>query len=290
MAEKKGTFLSRLLKRLLIFVLVLVFLATGGYLFVRFYYGVDLITTFTHFAKLTKAVDEESTFTNKFTIADQTALKGDLDTSIGNYIVGNETDGYTINNDAELTPLSSDLNLSDKEVGALVDIILTSNETNTIALGDAKVTFRVIQIQFSNLSDDGKSVDFNVVVKLDLSAFKEAKMSKFPLKYLKKYVPNYLYMSSTVTVTHGEEAFEYTVSGGNLAINGLTQKETDSLLGDIKRIFKTSGADEIARQFATPIVDGIIGTNENQGLARQIGSNYAFVTGIESSIEFKVNA
>lgn len=282
MAEKRGSFLSRLIKGLIIFVLVLVLIATAGYLFVRFYYGVDLITVGGQIKKLATPVDE-SKFTNRFAVEDKLSLQAEINNqfTIGEYIIGNETDGFRTHTEAdgELVPNFTDptMELSDKECGALIDIFMANAENKAaLKLGDVEVPFSIIQVTFTDVEDAENATDFNIVIKLDLRQFKEKKFSGFPLKYFGKMIPDDVYLSSTVTVTKNtEEAFAYSISNGRVSINALDEKETQDLFNSIKKIVNFTSSDELAKSFATPFVNALIG-KENSLASGMSCLNYNF--------------
>lgn len=93
--------------------------------------------------------------------------------------------------------------LTEKHVGAIAQTVFYEQTGGKIKLGDKEVSVTVMQVDFSEIAANG-SADFNVVAKLDLTPFK-ADMGGFPYKYFKKYIPDNLYVSSTVRVDKTEE-------------------------------------------------------------------------------------
>ena len=103
--------------------------------------------------------------------------------------------------------LSKTVALSEKQVGALAQIVFYEQTGGKIQLGGKQTDVTIVQTDFSEITENG-SADFSVVCKLDLSPFKADMDSLF-----KKYIPDSLYVSSTVRVdktTDGQ--FDYTVS------------------------------------------------------------------------------
>ena len=90
------------------------------------------------------------------------------------------------------------ISLTEKQVGAIAQTVFYEQTGGKIKLGEKEVSVTVVQVDFSEFADNG-SADFNVVAKLDLTPFK-ADMGEFPYKYFKKYIPDSLYVSSTVRV------------------------------------------------------------------------------------------
>ena len=81
-------------------------------------------------------------------------------------------------------------------MGALAETVFFEQTGGKIQLGGKQTDVTIVQTDFSEIAENG-SADFNVVCKLDLSPFK-ADMDKFPYSLFKKYIPDSLYVSSTL--------------------------------------------------------------------------------------------
>ena len=141
-------------------------------------------------------------------------------------------------------------------------------------LGDKEVSVSIVQVDFSDCSDNG-SADFNVVAKLDLSPFK-ADMDGFPYKYVKKYIPDTLYVSSTVRVDKTDKnGFEYAVSHKSLTLNNLSSDDTADLFKTLDTILKIGSIEDLNVQIGTIATNALIGNKDNVGFAysmRAIGA------------------
>ena len=151
---------------------------------------------------------------NAYADSDFVDLKNSVNSEIDGLIKsedGKGYNGYTLDFDALIgANLSKPISISEKQVGALAQMVFFEQTGGKIQLGGKELDVKIVQTDFSEIAEDG-SADFNVVCKLDLSPFK-ADMDKFPYSLFKKYIPDSLYVSSTVRVdktTDGQ--FDYTI-------------------------------------------------------------------------------
>ena len=160
-----------------------------------------------------------------------------------------------------------------------------------IQLGGKELDVKIVQTDFSEIAEDG-SADFNVVCKLDLSPFK-ADMDKFPYSLFKKYIPDSLYVSSTVRVdktTDGQ--FDYIVSHKGLALNNLNAEETADLFRTLDAVLKIGSAESVNMQIGTTALNALIGNEQTPGFAyalKAAGATtfyFANVTTDDVSVDF----
>ena len=93
-------------------------------------------------------------------------------------------------------------------------------------------------------------------------------MDKFPYSLFKKYIPDSLYVSSTVHVdktTDGQ--FDYTVSHKGLALNNLNAEETADLFHTLDAVLKIGSAESVNLQIGTIAVNALIGNEQSVGFA-----------------------
>ena len=158
-----------------------------------------------------------------------------------------------------------------------------------IKIGEKEASVTVVQVDFSEISENG-SADFGVVAKIDLTPFK-ADMGGFPYKYFKKYIPDNLYVSSTVRVDKtGKDGFSYTVTHKSLTLNNLSADDTADLFNTLNAVLKIGTAENLNMQVGTMAVNALIGREENPGFAysmKAIGATYfkfATASGADSFI------
>ena len=204
---------------------------------------------------------------------------------------GKGYNGYTLDFNALIgAEFSNTIALSEKQVGALAEIVFFEQTGGKIQLGGKQTDVTIVQTDFSEIAENG-SADFNVVCKLDLSPFK-ADMDKFPYSLFKKYIPDNLYISSTVRVdktTDGQ--FDYTVSHKGLALNNLNAEETEDLFHTLDAVLKIGSAESVNLQIGTIAVNALIGNEQCVGFAyslKAVGASsfyFANVTTAENSVD-----
>lgn len=282
----------KLIKKLIITIITLVVViiagAVGTYIYVKNTYDIDLINTVLQLKKISDPVDEKKLITNPYTEEDKTKAHEEVNNSVNGFI-GN--DG--INFDKLLTEMKTVIKLDDKQLACLAQEVIDQEMEGKITIGEQDIPLVLKQIDISNVDDEGNA-DFNTIVKLDISSFK-TNMNNFPLSMLKKYVPDYLYISSTVWVEKNKEnevvvPFAYSTTSTSFTINTLTDKETTELFKTLDAVIKIGTADNLNNQIGNAILGSLIGSEEQNGLAyslKQYGAkDYKFV--LENDVDYFV--
>lgn len=282
----------KLIKKLIITIITLVVViiagAVGTYIYVKNTYDIDLINTVLQLKKISDPVDEKKLITNPYTEEDKTKAHEEVNNSVNGFI-GN--DG--INFDKLLTEMKTVIKLDDKQLACLAQEVIDQEMEGKITIGEQDIPLVLKQIDISNVDDEGNA-DFNTIVKLDISSFK-TNMNNFPLSMLKKYVPDYLYISSTVLVEKNKEndevvPFSYSTKSTSFTINTLTDKETTELFKTLDAVIKIGTADNLNNQIGNAILGSLIGSEEQNGLAyslKQYGAkDYRFI--LENDVDYFV--
>lgn len=282
----------KLIKKLIITIITLVVViiagAVGTYIYVKNTYDIDLINTVLQLKKISDPVDEKKIITNPYTEEDKTKAHEEVNNSVNGFI-GN--DG--INFDKFLTEMKTVIKLDDKQLACLAQEVIDQEMKGKITIGEQDIPLVLKQIDISNVDDEGNA-DFNTIVKLDISSFK-TNMNNFPLSMLKKYVPDYLYISSTVWVEKNKEnevvvPFAYSTTSTSFTINTLTDKETTELFKTLDAVIKIGTADNLNNQIGNAILGSLIGSEEQNGLAyslKQYGAkDYRFI--LENDVDYFV--
>ncbi len=286
--------IKKLVISLVVIVAVLGVAVIGGYIYVRSAYGIDLFRTAGQLKTLTEQVNEAELCPNAYADSDFVDLKNSVNAEIEGLVKfeeGKGYNGYTLDFNALIgAELSKTIALSEKQVGALAEIVFFEQTGGKIQLGGKQTDVTIVQTDFSEIAENG-SADFNVVCKLDLSPFK-ADMDKFPYSLFKKYIPDSLYVSSTVRVdktTDGQ--FDYTVSHKGLALNNLNAEETADLFHTLDAVLKIGSAESVNLQIGTIAVNALIGNEQSVGFAyslKAVGATtfyFANITTAENSID-----
>ena len=267
----------------------------GGYVYVRATYGIDLFRTAGQLKTLSKGVDESVLCPNAYGERDFVTMKSEIDERLPGLIVYEKDkgyNGYSVNFAAiEGQTVTDTISLSEKQTGAIAQTVFYGQTGGKIKLGDKEVPVTVVQIDFSEIAANG-SADFNVVAKLDLTPFK-ADMGGFPYKYFKKYIPDNLYVSSTVRVDKTEEdGFSYTVTHKSLTLNNLSADDTADLFNTLNAVLKIGTAENLNMQVGTMAVNALIGTKDNPGFAysmKAIGAKYFMFATSADADRFIIN-
>ena len=262
--------IKNLIISLVVIVAILGVVIIGGYIYVRSTYGIDLFRTAGQLKTLSKDVDESALCPNAYGEQDFAEMKSAVNDKIDGLIVyekGKGYNGYSVNFDALKGKVMTDsIFLTEKHVGAIAQTVFFGQTGGKLKIGEKEVSVTVVQIDFSEIAANGNA-DFNVVAKIDLTPFK-ADMGGFPYKYFKKYIPDNLYVSSTVRVDKTEEdGFAYTVTHKSLTLNNLSADDTADLFDTLNAVLKIGTAENLNMQVGTTAVNALIGTAENPGFA-----------------------
>ena len=283
----------KLIKKLITFLITIVAIVAvaviGGYVYVRVNYGIDLFNTVSQLKVLSEKVDESKLCPEAFDkVNDIKDVQGMVNSSVENMIEYSE-ENYVVNLENLPEDMKAIIKLSDKQVGALANQVSYQKTEGVISVGNKSINYELKQIDFSNITSDG-STDFNIVVRLDLATVKD-EMNGFPLKYLKKYVPDYFYVSSTVKINKVEDTpFAYELEHQSLTINNLDKDGTDDLFNTLDKVFKFGSAESLNLKVGETVVGALIGKEENPGFAYALrnkgASDFKFVE--ESGVDYFV--
>lgn len=262
--------IKKLIITLVVIVAILGVAVIGGYIYVRTTYGIDLFRTAGQLKTLSQDVDESALCPNAYGEQDFVTMKSEIDKRFSGLIVYEKDKGYNgySVNFASLAgkSMTDPIFLTEKHVGAIAQTVFYEQTGGKIKLGDKEVSVTVMQVDFSEIAANG-SADFNVVAKLDLTPFK-ADMGGFPYKYFKKYIPDNLYVSSTVRVDKTEEdGFAYTVTHKSLTLNNLSADDTADLFDTLNAVLKIGTAENLNMQVGETAVNALIGTEKSNGFA-----------------------
>lgn len=282
----------KLIKKLIITIITLVVVviagAVGTYIYVKNTYDIDLINTVLQLKKISDPVDEKKLITNPYSNEDKERAHEIINNSVNGFIGSDK-----INFDKLLTEMKTVIKLDDKQLACLAQEVIDQEMKGKITIGEQDIPLSLMQIDISNVNNEGNA-DFNTIVKLDISSFK-TNMNNFPLSMLKKYVPDYLYISSTVWAEKNKEnevvvPFAYSTTSTSFTINTLTDKETTELFKTLDAVIKIGTADNLNNQIGNAILGSLIGSEEQNGLAyslKQYGAkDYRFI--LENDVDYFV--
>lgn len=266
MAKARKPFIVRFIIWLFSIIITLALILGIGCLIAKQKYGVDVFSTISQIKTLNQKVDE-SKYDSKFSDNDMKDAQIAVNAKMKGLISYTEEDGYKINKEGigVESQISADLLLSDKQLGAITNTLISQNEEGmTLDISGNKLQISFLQVKFVEVRE--KEADINIVVKVDVRDLKQ-KMNSFPMNLIAKKIPDYLYISSTSTVKKGENAFEYEILSKNIEINNLSSDDTKSFLNTLNLVFKFGTSDDFNLMIASPFVNALIGNEENNGFA-----------------------
>ena len=288
MAKKKGI-LSAILKLILGLLGVVVLVVVGGYCYLKFALGIDVIDITKKLNLISSPVSESQIVSNSFEKEDGVDVLSNMFGS--NDIVTKDGDKYTFNIEAYAqADLQIDPMLSDSDVASLFALFVEGVDANTIGLDKDLVKYITLkQIKFSNLvvSSDATSVDVNYIFAADLASVKKdaAEQNAIISFLVNKFVPDKLYLSSTFNIQLPKDNYqEYTTTNSSFVLNNLNQEQTNGVL-DVLSIFSSEDLKvTLPDKLNTMFCDALFGGNGNKGLVGNIKSvaSVEFVEDIEN--------
>lgn len=287
--------IKKLIMTFVVIVAILGVVIISGYIYVRTTYDIDLFRTAGQLKVLTQAVDETALCPNAYGEEDFVTMKTELNKKFDGFISheeGNGFNGYSVNFGALTDKSMSDkITLTEKQVGALTQIVFYEQTGGKIKIGEKEVPVTVLQVGFSEIATSG-SADFNVVAKIDLTPFK-ANMGDFPYKYFKKYIPDNFYVSSIVRVDKKEnDGFSYTLTHKTLTLNNLSADDTADLFNTLNAVLKIKTSENLNMKIGEVAVNALIGTAESKGFAyslKAIGATSFKFENVSDEKRFTVN-
>ena len=244
-------------------------------IYVKVKYDINLVKTIYQVTVVAQEVNAEEKFPKYIREEDMGPAMNDINDIIPDLITYSEANGYEIG-----TPsgsMSGDLTLTERRVGALLTMLLNSSADASISIAGKNISFSLYEVSFSNITEN--LADFGVTIKLDIRDIKK-EMDFFPASYIANKIPNNIYVKSIVTITKGENPFEYTTSGKGLSINNLDETETQEFLKAINSFVKFGSIEDLNNSLAGTFANALIGSEESNGFAYSLKGldavDYAF--------------
>lgn len=252
------------LKTILGLVITVVISIGGAFLFVKIKYDINPFALISEVNILNKEVNENELFTNKFTQEDMASAKQVADAHMPGLITYDEENAtYKIGDGASAPLALNNMNLTDKQCGAILNNLISQDASNAqVTIGDKTIDINLVQLSFVKLDIAAKTVTINIVVKIDLSTIK-ADWKSFPMSYVAKKVPDAMFFSSTLDVKKLDNAFSYEVSSNDLTINNLNSEQTKDFVKALNAFSKVGTSEELNVKIGQAFVDGLIGYDDN---------------------------
>lgn len=271
--------IKKLIWTIISLLLIIVLIVAGGYVFVRVKYKVDLFNTISELKTLNEKVDEDAIAPDAFSKLNMSGVKEQTDLSVvGLVTVDDAEENYRVNLNLSSGEMQDIIKLNYLQVGALADNILQNQMGGKINFNDKDIEIKLLQVKFENVQNGGAR--FNTVFKINITPFKD-EMKGFPLSFVKKYVPDTLYISSTVDVSKTTTPFEYVVTHVSLTINNLDNAKTQDLFHTLDTFLKFGSQETFNENIGKKVLGVLIGNENEAGLAYSLkplgATDYRFI-------------
>ena len=255
--------LKWIFKIVLSLAIVVALLVGGVFLFVKIKYDINPFALISEVNILSKQVNEDEMYKNKFSKEDMASAKQVADEHMLGLITYDETNATYKIGDGVSAPLAlKNMNLTDKQCGAILDTLLNQGSTTAqITIGDKTINVNLVQVSFVKLDEETKTTTINIVVRIDLSTIK-ADWKSFPMSYVAKKVPDTMYFSSTVDVKKLDGEFTYQVTSKDFAISNLNSEQTKDFVKSLNAVTKIGTSEELNVKIGQAFIDGLIGYDD----------------------------
>lgn len=274
----------KIILRIVLIVVIVAALAIGavwGFVYIKFH--VNAFSVLGTLNDLNKPVAVETIAPKAINYeVDMASAQASANASIPNIITKDSEGNYSVN-DTALPVMVSDMTLSDKQMCAIITTILKNSDKIDLKFGSVDLKdydLKLVQFSFGDLNTETKTTTFNAVFSMSLTKLKN-QMSGFPLSMLKGRIPDTIYLSNTVEITKGTNAWEYTVASNNISINNVQQNKLAEILTIANNFVQLGTVEELNQKIGTVLANGIIGNASNYGFAYALHSagaqDYNFV-------------
>ncbi len=273
-----------LLGRLISFILGIVILAAIAlailFAFVKIRYDVNLYDTVKNVKKLNNSVKEEKICTNKFSNDDLTNAKNSINAVLPGFVTEKEDGSLDFNLDftGGAVAIGASMSFTDKQMAAIINNLLEKTGGVSVEVAGESLDVELMEISISNIENSGKSADMKSVLKVDFKPVKE-KLTGFPKKYLKKYVPDTLYISTTTTVTKNAslDIYDYKLSAKSIVLNAMSEKDSEQIIDALNKFVKFDNVDALNDKISSAFMKAIVGAKDGEttskGFGASIGAN-----------------
>lgn len=261
--------IKKFLITLVVIISILAVALIGFYIAARTKLGIDLFDTVRQLKTIGKTVDEEQSFPVAFDSQDIEELKSQTDSQLLENVIfyeeGKGYEGYSV--DFEKLALAgataSPMTLTEQMTGALAEIVFYQQTNGTLKISGNDIPVRVLQVAFDNIDSATGNADLATTVKIDMSPFKDG-MGSFPYNLLKKYVPDFLYVTSVVRIEKGA-GLAYTVTSQYLLLNSMSDEDTSDFFHTLDVVLGIGTAEGLNLKIGTTAANALIGNSESPG-------------------------
>ena len=249
---------------LLAIVIIVSALLIGACVYLKQAKDVDLVGSVAHAVSvLSEPISKEDVCDHPFDLKqDMANVQFIVNESVEDMIEYQEEHGYKVKFQDLPDEMKAIIYLSDKQVGALAQVVLTQEAVGQVQVNDLYMDIEIYQVKFDKDVNDG-NILVNTVFGINTAQYREA-MAGTPIEGA---IPEILYVSSVNKVIKGEEAFTYTLEHVSLELNHLTPEQTEDFFRTIDMFAHIGTAEYLKGQVGKALIGSLVGSETQRGLA-----------------------
>lgn len=249
---------------LLAIVIIVSALLIGACVYLKQAKDVDLVGSVAHAVSvLSEPISKEDVCDHPFDLKqDMANVQFIVNESVEDMIEYQEEHGYKVKFQDLPDEMKAIIYLSDKQVGALAQVVLTQEAVGQVQVNDLYMDIEIYQVKFDKDVNDG-NILVNTVFGINTAQYREA-MAGTPIEGA---IPEILYVSSVNKVIKGEEAFTYTLEHVSLELNHLTPEQTEDFFRTIDMFAHIGTAEYLNGQVGKALIGSLVGSETQRGLA-----------------------
>ena len=249
---------------LLAIVIIVSALLIGACVYLKQAKDVDLVGSVAHAVSvLSEPISKEDVCDHPFDLKqDMANAQFIVNESVEDMIEYQEEYGYKVKFQDLPDEMKAIISLSDKQVGALAQVVLTQEAVGQVQVNDLYMDIEIYQVKFDKDVNDG-NILVNTVFGINTAQYREA-MAGTPIEGA---IPEILYVSSVNKVIKGEEAFTYTLEHVSLELNHLTPEQTEDFFRTIDMFAHIGTAEYLNGQVGNALIGSLVGSETQRGLA-----------------------
>jgi len=243
---------------------IVILLAVGGYCYLRFAKGIDLIDIKKKMDLLNADYNESEIINNTYSNDD---VVSGLQSMFGtnDIYTQDENGNYTFNlNQYIASSLTNGASLSDKQFCAVANVFLKSAVNSTEY--NLEDYLSVKQVDFNTLTklEDSTSVNMDVIARIDFTDIKNEAGSFFG-----NFIPDKVYLTINITVNIADATpDQFTYTCGDVIINKLTAEQSKSILTTINNLLSSNAVN--TNDMAKSAMEALFGSDTKDGFVNSI--------------------
>ena len=161
--------LKWIFKIVLSLAIVVALLVGGVFLFVKIKYDINQFALISEVNILSKQVNEDEMYKNKFSKEDMASAKQVADEHMLGLITYDETNATYKIGDGVSAPLAlNNMNLTDKQCGAILNTLLNQGSTTAqVTIGDKTINVNLVQVSFVKFDEKPTTTTIHLLLRIE---------------------------------------------------------------------------------------------------------------------------